>query len=462
MSDGGASDAVKSARRPRVLVVDDEPRMADNICVALRRGGWDAVPLPSGEAALAEHERGGADVVVTDRKMPGMDGMALMQALHARAPELPVIFVTAFADVASAVQAMRAGAFDYIAKPFDNHELRALVGRALELRALARENVHLRQAVGERYAPDQIVASSAAMRRVLELVQRVAPSRASVLIEGESGTGKEVVARLVHYWSDRVGKAFVAINCKALSPGVLESELFGHERGAFTGAERARAGCFERADGGTLFLDEIGEVSVDFQAKLLRVLQEGEVQRVGAQRARSVDVRVVAATNRKLREAIAAGAFREDLFFRLAVVPLELPPLRARRDDIVPLAERFLTRQSQALGRALSLGEDAREQLAKHDWPGNVRELENVIERAALLAPSERIGADDLLLSFTVSRTDVPDEDLQLPLAEYLDHATRRRIEAALEQSGGRRAEAASALGIERTTLYRLIKKLGI
>ncbi|MDX1383826.1 MAG: sigma-54 dependent transcriptional regulator, partial [Thermoanaerobaculia bacterium] len=276
----------------------------------LGRSGYSCRSCSGGEAALAELESEVADVVVTDRKMPGMDGLELLRRVGERHPEVPVILMTAYADVPSAVEAMRAGAFDYVIKPFDNEEIRAVVARALEVTRLKRENAYLRQEIGDRHTPDTMVAESEAGRRLLELVRRVAPARASVLIEGESGTGKELVARLLHYWSDRVAAPFVAVNCAALAEGVLESELFGHERGAFTGAVRSRPGCFERADGGTLFLDEIGEVGLDFQAKLLRVLQEGEVQRVGASATRRVDVRVVAASNRGLRDAIDEGRFR--------------------------------------------------------------------------------------------------------------------------------------------------------
>ena len=321
--------------------------------------------------------------------MPGMDGLELLRRLHAKRPALPVILITAHGSVPSAVAAMREGAFDYLTKPFDNDELRALVGRALDLTRLERENRYLKQEVASRYAPDAMVAESARGKELLDLVRRVAPSKATVLIQGESGTGKELVARLLHYWSDRVGQPFVAVNCKAFAEGVLESELFGHEKGAFTGAATTRAGCFERAQGGTLFLDEIGEMSLDFQAKLLRVLQEGEVLRVGGTQPRKVDVRVVAATNRVLRDEVQGGRFREDLFFRLNVIPVQLAPLRERREDVLPLAHHFLARHAAGGGRRLALSPEAERALAEHAWPGNVRELENVIERAVVLARGE-------------------------------------------------------------------------
>ncbi len=445
--------------KARVLVVDDEPRMAEVIAMALRRGGFDCDLCHDGARALAALEERPADVVVSDRKMPGMDGLELLAEIHRRWPELPVILLTAHGDVPSAVQAMRAGAFDYVTKPFDNDELRALVGRACDLRRLERENRWLRQEVVGRYSPEAIVAESPRSQALLELVRRAAPSRATVLIQGESGTGKELVARLLHFWSDRVGQPFVAVNCKAFAEGVLESELFGHERGAFTGAVGGRAGCFERADGGTLFLDEIGEVGVEFQAKLLRVLQEGEVTRVGSSASRKVDVRIVAATNRVLRDEITAGRFREDLYFRLHVIPVQVAPLRERREDILPMARRFLERHAIEAGRPLQLSPAAEQALVRHDWPGNVRELENAIERAVVLARGAEVQPEDLLLE----ESPPPAPNLEGgTLQETLDRAAAARLRAALDACAGNRGEAARRLGIERTTLYRMMKRLGI
>jgi DNA-binding NtrC family response regulator len=354
----------------RVLVVDDEPRMAEVMAAALGRAGHTCEVCNDGAAALTALDERGADVVVTDWKMPDMDGLAFMKAVHERRPSLPVILVTAHGSVPAAVAAMREGAFDYLTKPFDNDELRALVARALDLSRLERENRFLREEVRARYGPETIVAESAPSRAMLDLVRRVAPSRAAVLVQGESGTGKELVARLLHFWSDRVGKPFVAVNVKAFAEGVVESELFGHERGAFTGAVAARPGCFERAHGGTLFLDEIGEISADVQAKLLRAVQEGEVQPVGGSRPRRVDVRLVTATNRVLRDEVAAGRFREDLYFRLNVIPIQLVPLRERRDDVIPLARHFLARHATEAGRRLALSPEAEEVIRAHAWAG--------------------------------------------------------------------------------------------
>ncbi len=445
----------------RVVIVDDEERMAAVVAMALARDGHTCETYGSAAAALTAIEARGADVVVSDLRMPEIDGLELLRRLRALRPQLPVILLTAHGSVASAVAAMREGAFDYIAKPFDNDELRALVARAINLTRLERENQWLRQEVGSRYAPDTLVAESASSRALLELVRRVAASRATVLVQGESGTGKELVARLLHFWSDRVGHPFVAVNCKAFAEGVLESELFGHEKGAFTGATAARAGCFERADGGTLFLDEIGEIGPDFQAKLLRVLQEGEVQRVGGAAPRRVDTRVICATNRALRDEIAAGRFREDLFFRLNVIPLHLAPLRERSEDVLPLAERFLAGFAREAGRPLHFGAEATAALLAHAWPGNVRELENAVERAVVLTRGSEITPEDLLLDPAPART-APAAAGGGTLQECLDRAADARVRAALAAAGGNRVEAARALGIERTTLYRMMKRLGI
>jgi len=445
--------------KPRVLIVDDEERMASVVAMALGRAGYECEVCNSGAAALAVLEARAADAVVTDWKMPQMDGIELLRRLHAQQPGLPVILLTAHGSVPSAVAAMREGAFDYVTKPFDNDELRAVVARALEMTRLERENRYLRQEVGSRYSPEAIVAESQRSKDLLALVRRVAPSRSTVLIQGESGTGKELVARLLHYWSDRVGRPFVAVNCKAFAEGVLESELFGHEKGAFTGAVATRIGCFERAAGGTLFLDEIGETTADFQAKLLRVLQDGEVLRVGGTQPRAVDVRIIAATNRSVREEIGAGRFREDLFFRLNVIPIQLAALRERRDDVLPLARHFLARHAEEARRHLSFSAAAEQVMLAHAWPGNVRELENAVERAVVLARGDSIGSEDLLLEDTERAVSGATAGT---LQDALDRAASARIAAALEAAGGQRAEAARALGIERTTLYRMMKRLGL
>jgi DNA-binding NtrC family response regulator len=444
--------------RPRVIVVDDEVRMAAAVAGALELGGCECITCASGEQALAALSDRVVDAVVTDWRMPGMDGIELLRVVRARVPDTPVILLTAYGDVPAAVAAMRDGAFDYITKPFDNQELRTRVGRALELRTLRSENRALRHQLDSRWRAD-IVAESERFQDVVELATRVASTRSPVLIQGESGTGKELIARLLHATGDRAARPFVAVNCKAFAEGILESELFGHERGAFTGASHPHVGCFERADGGTLFLDEIGEVGLSFQTKLLRVLQEGEVLRIGAQKVRRIDVRVIAATNRDLGSELRAGRFREDLFFRLNVIPITLPPLRERRADILPLARHFLQRHAEGGGRRLALGEDAEAHLLAHPWPGNVRELQNAIERAVILARADTIGPEDLLLD-VFDRS--PGDSLEGTLQESLDRAAAERISAALEETQGRKAAAAAVLGIDRTTLFRWMKRLGL
>ena len=447
---------------PQVAVLDDEARMTDVMAMLLRREALDVTCFTDPQACVAALGERGFDLLFTDLKMPGMDGLAVLRAARRLAPDMPVILMTAHASVATAVAAVREGAFDYVEKPFNNETCVALARRALEVTRLARDNRYLRARLLQLDALDEAVTASAAMREVFALAIRAARSRATALIWGESGTGKELVARAIHRHSDRVQGPFVAVNCKAFAGGGLESDLFGHEKGAYTGAAQARAGVFERADGGTLLLDEIGEVDLEFQAKLLRVLQTREVLPVGGARARPVDVRLVAATNRDLRAEVAAGRFREDLYFRLAVIPIRLPPLRERPEDILPLARHFLVRWARELGRTIrGWTPEVEAWLLAHPWPGNVRELENLLERAAVLAREEDITLADLLLDKTSARVTTSDDD-DLPLQTHLDAAAERHIRGVLTRHHGRRAEAARALGVERTTLYRLMKKFGI
>ncbi|CAM2065288.1 Sigma-54-dependent Fis family transcriptional regulator [Sulfidibacter corallicola] len=444
----------------RIMIVDDERTMAHAIARTLERKGYQCRTFFDGHEALAGFDREGADLVITDQRMPTMNGVTLLRHLRERRPELPVIILTAYGDVSRAVEAMKEGAFDYLTKPFDNNELRTLVGRALKLNRLERENDRLRKALtGD---DREVLAESPAMKQVLALVDRAADSDATVLILGESGTGKEVIARRLHLRSTRLDRPMVAVNCKAFAESLLESELFGHVKGAFTGAQTARTGCFERAHDGTLFLDEIGEISLSFQAKLLRVLQEREVVPVGGDRARKVDVRLIAATNRDLRAEMAADRFREDLYFRLNVIPIQLPPLRDRSEDILPLAERFLDAHAQRTGRAHHLSQSACDRLMAHPWPGNVRELENAVERAAVLAREERIEAEDLLLERLVEPGPKKGE-VEIPsLQEALDRAAERCITDALKAADGRKRDAARLLGVDRTTLYRFMKRLDL
>jgi DNA-binding NtrC family response regulator len=450
--------------KPRIAILDDEQRMADIISMVLRRESYEVDTFTDPLGALAALEKRPVDLLLTDLRMPDLDGVEVLRRAREIVPDLPIILITAHASVPTAIEAMRAGAFDYVEKPFDNTELKTLVKRALDVTRLSRENRYLRAELSSRYALDAVVAESEALSEVFDRVRRAARSPSTVLVTGESGTGKELVARAVHYHSDRVGAPLIAANCKAFAEGVFESELFGHEKGAFTGADRARTGLFERAHGGTLLLDEIAEIGPDLQAKLLRVLQERRVTRVGASEEREVDVRVVAVTNRDLRTEVAEGRFREDLYFRLAVIPIHIPPLRERREDILPLARHFLERLGDQLDRGVrGWSDEVEAALVAHSWPGNVRELENTIERGVVLARGERLELDDLLMEPDPSGPGEPGiapggEGLQ----DFLDREAAERIRLVLRETDGVRVDAARRLGIDRTTLYRLIRKFGI
>jgi DNA-binding NtrC family response regulator len=445
---------------PRLAVLDDEVRLVAILEMVLRRAGYEVEGFSAPESALAALAARRFDLLLSDLKMPGLDGLGVLERLRKVDADIPVVVMTAHATVATAVAALKLGAFDYVEKPFDNDALLALVARALDHSRLARENRYLRAELASRHGSAAIVAESPALLRVLDLVRRAAQSDATVLVTGESGTGKELIARAVHVQSDRVGGPFVAVNCKALAAGVLESELFGHERGAFTGADRARAGLFERAERGTLLLDEIGETSPDFQAKLLRVLQEKRVTRVGGSEERALDFRVVASTNRDLRREVEAGTFREDLYFRLAVIPIQLPPLRERPEDVLALARHFFVRAAADRRPPLEgWSSEVEAFLRRHAWPGNARELENTIERGVALARGLRIELADLLLDAEPAAAQAGAEP---PLADWLDQRAAERIREVLVASGGSRAEAARRLGVDRTTLWRWTQRLGI
>jgi len=436
-----------------IAVLDDEARMVEIVSMILRRAGYEVRGFTEPRALLDSLDAEPVELLLTDLKMPGLDGVEVLERARAKLPGLPVILFTAHGTVRTAIAAMKRGAYDYVAKPFDNAELVALVGRALDHARLRGDARYL-----EKTGKVRVVAESDAMKRALSLVRRVAPSRSTVLITGESGTGKEVGARALDYFGSRADQPCGALNVKALSESVLESELFGHVAGAFTGARGDKPGEFERADGGTLLLDEIGEVSVDFQAKLLRTLQEREVQPVGATEARPVDVRLIAATHRDLEADVAAGRFREDLFFRLDVIPIHLPPLRERRADVLPLARAFLARIAADEGRVLrGWTPEVEAWLLAHDWPGNVRQLQNAIERGAVLATGDTIELADVEPGATSSG-----EEASGTLAELLDRATAEHVRRVLADCDGKRVDAAKRLGIDRTTLYRLMRKHGL
>ncbi len=447
--------------RARILLVDDDESLRRVTEKQLTAAGHEVVAVEGGREALEVFDPRVVDLVLTDLQMPGMDGLTLLAELKRRDPDAAVVVITAYGTVEGAVRAMKTGAVDFLEKPFRKETLLLTVEKALRYRALASENLRLRLELTDRFSFENIVGASEAMREVFRLVGRVAASPASVLLRGESGTGKELLARAIHYHGDRAEKPFVAVNCGAIPESLLESHLFGHVKGAFTGAVEDRTGRFAEADGGTLFLDEIGELRPDLQVKLLRVLQDGEVRPVGGEESRKVDVRLIAATNRDLEAALEDGSFRPDLYYRLAVVTIPVPPLRERREDIPLLVSHFLALRGAA---NLRLEPDFLEALRVHSWPGNVRELENALERALLLREHEdRLTARDLPPSVLAAARpedplalDIPDEGISLAEVE------KTLIRRALEKTGGNRSKAARLLGITRQTLLYRIEKHGL
>lgn len=440
----------------RVLVVDDDPGVRYTLREILASEGLAVDEAADGAEALARFEAQPAALVVTDLRMPGMDGMELLRRLAARSPPPRVVMITAHGSERQAVEAMKAGAYDYFRKPFENEELLAVVRRALEAVRLAHENERL---AGELALARTMVFASEPMRRLAVLVGRVAPRDATILVTGESGTGKERVAEAIVAASRRADRAFVRFNCAALTPELAEAELFGHAKGAFTGATRARPGLFGEADGGTILLDEIGELAPGAQAKLLRVVQEGEVRPVGEERVRKVDVRVIAATHRDLAEEVRRGRFREDLFYRLDVVHLRIPPLRERPEDVPILARHFLARFAERFGVSpLHVPDELFDRLAGHAWPGNVRELENALERLVALSPPD--GLDLSLLAGAGPASG--GERAPLPLKERVQGYERGLIVEALRETRGNRSEAARRLGISRVTLHDKLRRYGL
>jgi DNA-binding NtrC family response regulator len=444
----------------RLLVVDDESSARSTLALLLRKRGHHVAEADGVTTATKRFAEEVFDLVVTDLRMPDGDGLDVLRAVKAHAPATEVILLTAYAEWKSAKEAIRLGALDYFEKGHEPDELYHRIDKALAGRALRRENENLRAQLRERYGLPGLIAQSPAMHTVLDLVERVAPTDATLLIQGESGTGKEVIAKAVHHASARAARPFVAVNCGAVPETLLESELFGYMRGAFTGAATAKLGLFEEADGGTLFLDEIAEMPAALQVKLLRALQSGEVRRLGATQVATIDVRVIAATHGNLATLISQGSFREDLFYRLNVIQIVLPPLRDRREDIPPLAEHFLGRSAGKLGRALRLSPQTLERLLRYPWPGNVRELENAIERAAILARSDIVEPDDLPPHVSAGLQLGPSP--ALPRQITLADAERFHILQTLERFGRNHSGAAEALGIGRTTLWRKLKEYGI
>jgi len=461
----------RPATRARLLVVEDADALRRGIVRALREIWGDVEEEPSGERAVARLTDRSAepyDVVLTDLRLPGVDGVEVLRAARDRDERTSVVLMTAFGSVETAVEAMRLGAFDFVQKPIDLDQLEARVARAVAHSRLLREVSSLRAERVARYAPDQVIGESAALRAAVELARRVAPTRSTVLVTGETGTGKEVIAGLVHGFSRRAEAPFVKVNCAALPETLLESELFGHERGAFTGADRARVGRFEQANSGTLFLDEIADMSPATQAKLLRVLQDQEFQRLGGTRAIRTDVRIVAATNQDLEAAIQAGRFREDLYFRLNVISIHLPPLRERPEDVVALAHHFLEEFGRDLGRPRTgFTGAALERIRAHPWPGNVRELRNAVERAVLMADGARIDASDIGLSDTAplaARAGAQGElgGLLAGVDLSLEAMERALVQEALRRSRWVQKDAAKLLGVTRRKLNYMIARMGL
>jgi two-component system response regulator AtoC len=444
----------------RVLVVEDEQRMRRVLQILIEKIGLESSAAEGGEQALAIFRSEQIDLVLSDLKMAPMDGLTLLRELRAIDPEVPVIILTAFGTISTAIEAMKLGAFDFVLKPFDRTAVEIVIRKALDVSRYQLENRFYREQSGRGAAIANLVGDSPAMQPVYDLIRQVAPTKSAVLITGETGTGKELVARAIHDLSPRAAKLFVPLNCTAIPAELLESELFGHARGAFTGAHAERVGKFKMADEGTLFLDEVGDMAYPLQAKLLRVLQEGVIEPVGSNRRVAVDVRIVSSTNHDLRNAIRDGTFREDLFYRLNVFHLQLPPLRERREDIADLANAFLAQFSKELGKPpLHVADEALRALERYGWPGNVRELRNVMERAAVLA-----GRGEIPQSLV--RSLLPEEVLAGPLDLNLDRAVaeteRKVILRALMETKDNKTAAASLLGIGERTLWTKLKKHGL
>ncbi|HVZ73684.1 MAG TPA: sigma-54 dependent transcriptional regulator [Polyangia bacterium] len=447
--------------RACILVVEDDAAMRDMLREALEDDGYAVEAAAGGRAGVERVRRGGVDLVISDVKMPDLDGLDMLREIKAVSPSPHVITITAFGSIDTAIRAVKLGAFDYITKPFEIDQLILSVEKALAERALRSEVIRLRAEVQRSYRFDNIIGKSAPMQEVFGLIRRLSGSAAAVLVTGESGTGKELVAKSIHYNSPRAGRPFVPLNCAAIPDALLESELFGYKRGAFTDARADRAGLFVEADGGTIFLDEIAELSPALQAKLLRVLQEGEIRPLGAARAERVDVRVIAATNRDLEKRLETGAFRADLYYRLNVIHIHLPPLRARAEDLLPLAEHFLGAcAARARKEVRALDESAKKAILGHAWPGNVRELENTIERAVALCEGGVIRAGDLPTAVRERRVGEPDT-LAVALARGLTLADVERdyIQRVVTAEGGNKTRAAQRLGLDRKTLYRKLEE---
>jgi two-component system, NtrC family, response regulator AtoC len=457
--------AVQTTASPHLLFVDDEPALRGLMAERLGERGFEVVEADTGEKALEYLDQFAFDILITDLRLPGIDGTRVIEAARERYPGIVAIVITGYGTVKDAVDAIKRGASDFIAKPFQFDELMHVLQKAIEQSRLTSENAYLRSQLEERYRFGGILGRSRPMQKLFHLLETVARSSSTILISGETGTGKEVVARAIHHNSPRRANRFVALNCSAIPEALLEAELFGHVRGAFTGAVGARQGRFEQAHKGTLFLDEVGTMSTALQMKLLRALQEREFERVGDNQTIKVDVRVIAATNSELARMVAEGSFREDLYYRLNVIPIHLPPLRDRREDIPVLAQHFL--EKFAPGAQIQISQGAMRLLMAYPWPGNVRQLENAIERAVTLGGGRKEidiadlppEIQDVPQPMSTPFVEFPDEGLDLPA--YLTSIERDLIQRSLERTGGNRNKAAELLRIKRTTLVEKLKRLG-
>jgi DNA-binding NtrC family response regulator len=447
---------------PRILIVEDEAKMRRLLELNLGEDGFTTVSAGDAETGLKLLRENSVDLVVTDLKLPGMDGLEFLQAIKRQNAALPVVVMTAFGSVETAVEAMKAGASDYVLKPFPLTEMRMVIHKELDVRKLREENRSLREALGKRYAHPNVVARSPKMQEVLSTVERVAPTNSTVLLGGESGVGKDLIARAIHEKSRRASGPFVKINSTAIPENLLESELFGFERGAFTGAVASKPGKFELADKGTLFLDEIGDVPPATQVKLLRVLQEREFERLGGTRTVKVDVRLIAATNRDLRQALEQGTFREDLYYRLNVVPIDIAPLRERKEDIPDLANLFISLFRSDSGKPVEgISREAMQILVNYHWPGNVRELQNIVERACALAKGKVLEAADIHLDLRPAKA-ANGIDSFLPAGMTLEKWEDEMIQEALRRANGNKSQAARLLGLSRNALRYRLSKIGI
>lgn len=452
----------------RILLIDDDNSSREALTLLLTYAGYAITAVPSGSEAVQLLESDSFSLVITDLFLPDIDGIDVLRMAKKNAPDMEVIVITGNASAETAVRAMKEGAYDYITKPLNIEELRLVIEKALERLRLHSENIYLKKQLRDRYEFSNIIGNSEAMQRVFNLMKRIIKTDSTVLVMGESGTGKEIVAKAIHFNSHRKDKPFIAVHCGAIPETLLESELFGHTKGSFTGAHKDKIGKFQAANGGTIFLDEIGTMPLQLQSKLLRVLQEQEVEMVGSNRPIKIDIRVISATNQHLANDVKKGLFREDLYYRLNVIPLTIPPLRDRKTDILPLVRHFMNKYCPAMGRPLlSMSREVLEALERYEWPGNVRELENVVERMVALTDGDQIMPADLPANFTQRDTGTVDASLHLTkegldLMKTVEELERRLIQEALELSGGVKSRAAALLGLNRTTLVEKMRRMGM